>query len=403
MIERFFHFLTGWAQFEILGDAPRFLNLAARSGAGLWGFDRQDGKARARCRAKEYKRLRPLARRCHARLRCVSKGGLPFITRRMWMRKGLLAGAVCGAALYCFLSGFVWGISVSGSETVGDGLVLSAARSGGLYLSAAKSGYSPKLTERHIISQLPQLKWAVVNTDGCFAEIVVGEAEKKPEIAGDERWSNIVATRAGTVLTVQAQQGRPEVSKGDTVEEGDLLISGLYQEKLEPWDPRADRPYKSAGAARGSVTAETYREFTVQVSAVKREMVPTGEVKVNRALTLFGLRVPLGLNIAPQGDWRVCAQHRPLKALGVELPISVERDVFEAMEEQKRELSQEELKEAALLKLREAQKTAIAPGGRVVKEELVYAFPQGMCVLSAKCRCEEEIGVTQEILVNETK
>ncbi len=399
MIERFFHFLTGWAEFEILGEAPRFLNLAARSGAGLWGFDRRDGKAVAECRAKEYKRLRLLARRCHVRLRCLSKGGLPFITRKVWMRKGLLAGVVCGTALYCFLSGFVWNVSVSGTRAIGDSLVLAAARSGGLYPGAAQDSYSPKLAARHIISQLPELKGVVVNTDGCFAEIVVGEAEKKPDIADDDRWSNIVAARAGTIRIVQAQRGRPEVSCGDAVEEGDLLISGLYQEKLEPWDPRADRPYESVGAARGSVIAETYREFTVQVSAVKKEMVFTGERKVNTAVTLFGLRVPLGFSAVPQGEWRVSTQNQTVKALGADLPLTVEREVFEAVREQKRTLTEAEMKEAALLKLREAQRSTISPGGRVVKEELTYAFPEGMCVLCAECRCEEEIGVVQEILV----
>lgn len=399
MIEKVFHLLTGYVAFEIQGDPARFFNAAAKSGFGFWGFDRQGDRARAVCRAREYRKLRPLARRCRVRLRQVKKRGLPFLTRRLWGRKGLLAGAVCGIGIYLFLSGFVWGVSVSGTVTLGDSQVLEAAREGGVYRGAAKSGFVPRLAARRITTSMPELKWAAVNTDGCFVEIVVGEAEEKPEIADDTRWSNIVASQPGKIVSVEAQRGRPEVSQGDAVAAGDLLISGLYQEQLEPWDPRAGNPWSTVGAARGSVIAETYREFTVTVPEVKRQLVPSGERRVNLSLELFGLRIPLGFNTAPEGECRRYRSRSALKALGVELPLSLERDVYEVLEERERALTKEELQQAALFKLREAQRDVLPQGGRVIREELAYSFPDGMCILSAKCRCREEIGTVQEVLV----
>lgn len=403
LIEKVFHMLTGYAQFEIRGDSARFLNVAAKSGFSLWGFGRREGTATAWCRAREYRRLRPLARRCHVRLKWIKKGGTPFLTRRMWKRKGLWIGAVCGAGIYFFLSGFVWGVSVSGTDRLTDRQVLRAAAASGVFQGTSKSGLDPKLSSRGIVAALPGLRWATVNTDGCFVEVVVSEAAPKPEITDDSRWSNIVATRPGTVRAVNAEHGRPEVKPGDTVEEGDLLISGLYQEKLEPWDPRAEHPFQATGAARGSVIAETYREFTVQVSRVRRDKVPTGEKRQNLALTLFGLRIPLGLNTVPEGEARVFREKKVLTALGVPLPLSVERTVYRFTQKRERTLSEEELREAAVLKLREAQRLQIAPGGRVVKEELEFQFPDGMCVLRAKCRCEEEIGENRMILVKATE
>lgn len=403
MIEQFFHALTGYARFEIRGDSARFLNVTAKSGFSLWGFGRRGEAAEACCRAREYRRLRPLARRCHVRLRCVKKGGAPFFTRRLWKRKGLWIGAACGIGIYFFLSGFVWGVSVSGTDRLTDRQVLDAAAASGVYQGAAKSDLDSKLSSRGIIAALPSLRWATVNTDGCFVEVVVSEAAAKPEITDDSRWSNIVATRPGTVRAVNAEHGRPEVKLGDTVEEGDLLISGLYQERLEPWDPRADQPYQAAGAARGSVIAETYREFTVQASGVRRDSVPTGEKRQNLALTLFGLRIPLGLNVEPEGEFRVFRETKTVTALGVPLPLSLERTVYRFTEKRERILNEKELREAALLKLREAQRLELPTGGRVIKETLEFSFPDGMCVLSAKCRCEEEIGENREILVKETK
>lgn len=399
MLEKIFHHLTGYAEFEILGDSPRFLNMAAKSGLGLWGFSRREGKAAACCRARDYRRLRPLARRCHTRLRYVKKGGLPFYLCRLFRRKGMLAGLLCGIGIYCFLSSFVWGVSVTGTDRLNDRQVLEAARANGVYLGAKKESFAPRLAAHGIAADLPQLKWAAVNTNGCFVEVAVGEGAETPEITDDFKWSNIVASRAGTIRSVEAERGRPEVSPGDTVQEGDLLIAGLYEEKLDPYSPPPKDPYEALGAARGRVTAETYREFTVQVSAEKRQWVPTGKKQVNASLCVFGLKIPLGFHTVPQEKTGFYSESSEVVALDAVLPLSLERDMYDFLEEETRTLNEEELKEAALLKLREAQRAELPEGSRVVSEELEYGFPEGMCILGAKCRCEEEIGETREILV----
>ena len=175
MLEQVFHLLTGYAQFEIRGDSARFLNVTTKSGLGFWNFIKRENVACVTCRARDYRRLRPFARRCRVRLRCVKKGGLPFGLWRLWQRKGLLIGAACGTALYLFLSSFVWGISVSGTELLTDKQVLQAARENGVYVGAPKIGFAPKLVSHSLISDLPELKWASINTDGCFVEVAVGD------------------------------------------------------------------------------------------------------------------------------------------------------------------------------------------------------------------------------------
>ena len=62
-------------------------------------------------------------------------------------------------------------------------------------------------------------------------------------------------------------------------------------------------------------------------------------------------------------------------------------------------LSEEEQKAAALRKLREVQKAQLPQGSSIKKEELEFTFSDGLCILSAKCRCWEEIGVVEKILV----
>ncbi len=93
-----------------------------------------------------------------------------------------------------------------------------------------------------------------VNTDGCFLEISLQESAEAPEVTDDSQWSNVVATRAGTVLSVEAQRGRPAVHPGDTVEAGELLIAGLYSRTANPYSPPPEKLYQILGPAPGGVS-----------------------------------------------------------------------------------------------------------------------------------------------------
>ena len=68
-IIRFLRWLLGWVEFEAEGGFPeRLLNLAARGGIPLWDTGRRGVVLTARCFARKYKKLRPIAR----------KAGVPF-------------------------------------------------------------------------------------------------------------------------------------------------------------------------------------------------------------------------------------------------------------------------------------------------------------------------------------
>lgn len=403
MTTKIIHLLTGYAKFEIHGDSARFINMAARSGLALWGFSTENGVHTCCCRAADYKKLRQYARRSSAKLHCTEKHGAPFYTAKLLKRKGLLIGGACGIALYIFLGSFVWGVTVTGVDTLTDKAILTSAKSNGIYIGASRQSFSPRVAARGIVADLPELKWASVNTNGCFVEISVSESAKKPEITDDTKWSNITAGRAGTIVAIEAEHGRPEVKIGDTVAEGDLLISGLYQEEIDPYSPPPDDPYQSLGSARGRVLAETYREFTVQVATETTTAQPTGQRQKNSSVNIFGVRLPLGINTVPQGEFTSYTKVKNLCVLGTQLPISLETTVYAFTEEAPRTLTKSEAEQTALLKLREAQKATLPTGGTVHSEELSYTHTNGVCILTAKCRCIEEIGVLREVLLNPTE
>lgn len=403
MLEKLFHLLSGYVEFRVKGDGARFFTIAAKRGIGFWGFRREGGEAVARAKPRTYRKLRPVCRRCGVSTRIIRKRGLPFQLRRLAERKGLVAGALCAAGLYWFLSGFLWGVSVSGAQLLSEKEILRAAEDYGVCLGGKKEALEPRSAGQGILAQLPGLSWVSVNTDGCFAQVAVkeGAAVPPPNLTGE--LSNIVAVREGQVVEIQAQEGRPEVAPGDTVKAGQLLIAGLYQEIPDPYGPQPDKLFQRAGAARGKVIARTYREFTVEVGSQtlrQRE----GERRETLWLNLFGLRIPLGLwsRLPDQEESQTVRTSREAdqaELLGVRLPLALERERTVLLEEEEWVLNPKEQREAALRKLREAQRAVLPPGGEVEEEELEYTLADGMCILQARCKCREEIGEVRPIIV----
>lgn len=399
MVERMAHFLTGWVEFEVKGNGPRFLNAAAKTGVEFWGFRREGDLTVVRGKPGDYKHLRGLFRRCGVHPKLRKKRGLPFQAARLWRYKGLAVGTVCGVGVYLFLSGFCWGVTVTGTETLTQREVLESARENGVYLGARLKDVDPKDAALAIQNDLPEATWLSVNTDGCFLEVALRETLPAPEVADDGEWSNIVASRAGTIVSMEAEHGRPEVSLGETVEAGQLLIAGLYEQVVDPYSPPPEEPYQILGAARGSVRALTYREFTVTVPQEEVRLWPTGKRTKQRVLILFGLRIPLGFYSTPQGTYRQWKELEVWDPLGRDLPVALESVTYESVEEERIPLEEDAWKEAALLELRRVQKEELPADSQIVEETLTYQFENGECVLRAQCRCEEEIGVVRKISV----
>ena len=257
VVERLAHFLTGWVEFEVRGNGPRFFNTAAKAGVEFWGFSRRGERLSARGTPGDYKRLRELARRSGAHPTIVARGGLPFTTARLKRRKGLVVGAAAGTAVYLFLSGFCWGVTVTGAETLTRLQVLEAARQSGLSVGAPLREMDYKAMALSIQNRLEGVTWLSVNNNGCFVEVSLRESLPAPEVVNDREWSNMVAARPGTILSVEAERGRPVVSPGDTVTAGQLLIAGLYEQELDPYSPPPEEPFQVLGAARGSARART--------------------------------------------------------------------------------------------------------------------------------------------------
>lgn len=385
--------LTGWVEFSIQGkkkgQAERFLTLSARSGFCFWGMEPEGEGFRCRVRAVEYPELRSGARRCRVRLRVLRRRGLPFWQQKLCRRKGLALGGAVFCLLLWFLSGRFWIITVSGNEELPQSLLLSAAQEEGLFSGVARDSIDEKVLAAALMERFPEIGWVSVNTRNCQAEICLEEGVPKPEDQSGETPANILAAADGQILSIDAFDGVAMVKAGDTVVEGQVLISGIREDQLG---------VNHAIHARGRVEARTRRSFTAEIPLEYTETVETGETLIRRSLTAFGLTFPLTLRREPEGLWRREDNRYTASLLGTPLPLWVQEETWLACRQEKRQLTREEAEALAWDAVSLQQRELLGVRGRVLEEESSSKVENGVLRLTVRARCREEIGVTQEII-----
>lgn len=302
------NFWRGRVRLEAAGGFPeRFLSEAAAAGIPLFDISRRDWSLLAGCAARDYRRLRPIARKSGVRMRVTHRSGLPFLLRPLRWRWGLAVGAVAAGVLLHLLSSRVWIVTVSGNTTLPSETILSVLEPLGVRVGGDFRRVDVPTAQLIALQQLPELGWLAVNQQGCTVEVRVRERDPSLPLQ-DNTPANIVAACDGVILSLTVTGGQAAVRVGDAVTAGTLLISGITDSQVGPLLQRAS----------GSVKARCTVELSVTVPL--NETVPTvGKRVVRPSLVLFGWRIPLYTNSRAQGDYtesiqehRLTANHRPL-------------------------------------------------------------------------------------------
>ena len=259
----------------------------------------------------------------------------------------------------------------------------------GLFSGVAQDSIDEKVLAAALMERFPEIGWVSVNTRNCQAEICLEEGVPKPEDQSGETPANILAAADGQILSIDAFDGVTMVKAGDTVVEGQVLISGIREDQLG---------VNHAIHARGRVEARTRRSFTAEIPLEYTETVETGETLIRRSLTAFGLTFPLTLRREPEGLWRREDNRYTASLLGTPLPLWVQEETWLACRQEKRQLTREEAEALAWDAVSLQQRELLGARGRVLEEESSSKVENGVFRLTVRAQCREEIGVTQEII-----
>jgi len=198
---------------------------------------------------KNHAALRRLCEKRGETLKCVGKKGLYWEAKRMAMRPVLAIGLVFLMISALVIPRYVFFVQVEGSQNVPVNQILEAAAECGISFGASRKEVRSERVKNALLSKVPQLQWAGVNTRGCVAVITVRERSVHQQIDDYQTVSSIVANRDGVVESCTATRGSLVCAPGQAVKAGEVLISGYTDCGLSIQATRAE----------GEVYAQTVR------------------------------------------------------------------------------------------------------------------------------------------------
>lgn len=220
--------LAGMVEVELTSAEPEAA-LGAVSTRGIEIFRvEQKGELtmRFRIRRKDYNMLAALCEKRGETLKLLRKSGLYWAGRQLLRRPVLLAGMALFLALVLYLPSRVIFIRVEGNVTVPTRQILEAAGESGICFGASRRQVRSEKVKNALLSAVPQLQWAGVNTAGCVATISV--RERTDAQASRQEWevTSIVAARDGYILSGTVTRGNALFQVGQAVKAGQVLVSG---------------------------------------------------------------------------------------------------------------------------------------------------------------------------------
>lgn len=225
-------FFRGNVDFTASGKFPeRFINITAKNGVNIWNPVPAKNAISASMYLSDYKKIRTLAKKSRVKTKITAKHGMPFIVNRYKARTGLFAGAVFGIILCIFLSNFIWSVKISGTEEISNTYLESLLSDNGISVGVWKNNLDVDQIERNIQRKCGDVRWMSINITGSLVTVEVKETYKKPKLDTSKNPCNVKAVKDGVITRIQAYNGKPVVTKGSGVVNGQVLVSGIYETK----------------------------------------------------------------------------------------------------------------------------------------------------------------------------
>lgn len=275
----------GYIEFDIIGKFPeRFLNIAYKSGINIWGQTPKKDTITATMLLKDYKTIRPIAKKARVKLKIRHKYGMPFYIQKNSDRKGLLVGLVLSVFLMIFLSNYIWVININTTPNLNYITLKNTLAQNGIAIGTPKNKIDVLALERKIMEQTPELSWVATNIEGTTLTLELKQGEIKPNLDKSKEPADIIAKRDGVILKLDVKNGDTKTKIGSGVVAGQTLVSGTMT------DSEGNiRKYVHSSA---SIIAKTYHSYDFFVNKNFSLFAPNGEVFNRYKFNLLRLNTP---------------------------------------------------------------------------------------------------------------
>ncbi|MBQ4066452.1 MAG: sporulation protein YqfD, partial [Clostridia bacterium] len=302
--------------------------------------------------------------------------GLPALIYRYRRRIGIPIGAILGALIIWLSGQVIWCINIEGNRNVSDEEIICVLDSLGCGIGDRYGNIDFDSLHNRFLLSCPDISWIAVNMNGTHANVEVKETVRE-SVDEDGGFYNIVAAEDGHIESIENVEGKTVVEIYDTVEKGDLLISGAISYKAQTMN--------RFESAEGKVFARVRRNFEVRVPYETEKKVYTGEEKQENRVRFFDFHINLFRNSRiPDGLCDKITMNSQIYLLdSLPLPLYIDKTVYRQYELVGETLSKKEALDRAMAAYREKLCETLGEASLLSRSVTVEDDSEGVTV-----RCE---------------
>ena len=265
-------YVKGYVIIKIEGlTLERLLNLALINDIYLWDVKRLNSlEVQVSLSFRGLKDLNKLVKKLGCKVDIKEKVGLPFFFYRIKRRKMLGLGLLVSMILIAILSSIIWEIEINGLEQIPKDKIIKELESNEINLGKFKKDIDSEQVRDIILRECDYISFIDVRVNGVKLIINIKEEPMPIEKADKSYPANLIAKKKGVITKIIAKEGEPLVEKGEIVNEGQILISGVMSNEA------IQDSYLVH--AEGEVLAQTRYDTTVELPIVKTIKEETGRV-----------------------------------------------------------------------------------------------------------------------------
>lgn len=386
-MERIYNIARGISELEVRGTDPeRILNAMAQAGIEFWQCVPIDAFCiRFKIHSADHPAIKAMRGLSGLEIKVLSSRGGERMAKKLKGRIALLLCLALFSALLGISSLFIWNIEVEGNDKISDAEIIRALSDCGISYGTFRYAVSSDLARSQMLLKLEDISWLTVNLRNSKAEVIVHERIKKPEIYDKNAFGDVVAAKSGIITKMSVFEGERRVSVGDTVTEGDVLVSGLCQS--ETGDDRLTH-------AKADIEARTWQDITAVTPLYQSFKTDTRAVK-RRISLVFGKNVinfcADSRNTAASCDKIIKYKDASVNSVFA-LPIGIIAEKEEIKNTEKRRIDVEA--ETARLKedlMRELERRL--DGGKLVRHSFSISEDNGLLTVTIHAECIENISI----------
>lgn len=233
-------YIRGYVSIRVWGySTERFLNLCGNHDILIWDIENHGDYYTMKVSVKGFFSLRTLLRKTGTRASVLERYGLPFFVPKIKKRKIFVIGLAACLVFWMVTARFIWDIEIEGNYSLTEDVLMDYLETKGVHTAMPKKKLQIEELERQLREDYDVLTWVSLKVDGTTLIISLKENEmleyqdagQSAQMPADGaapagKGKDLVAAKGGTIVYMITRKGIPQVSIGDTVEAGQILVSG---------------------------------------------------------------------------------------------------------------------------------------------------------------------------------